>query len=79
MNRRALLLSAGAAALSSRAAYAADDVVIGVVYPLTGNGAAVGLDAKAAYEVAADIINGTHAPIPMLMGAGGGLPKLGGA
>ena len=79
MNRRALMLSAGALALSSGAARAADDVVIGVVYPLTGNGAAVGLDAKAAYEVAADIINGTHAPIPMLMGAGGGLPKLGGA
>ena len=83
MNRRALLVSAGAAAMtgtmSGRLARAAEDVVIGLVYPLTGNGAAVGLDAKAAYEVAADIINGTHAPIPVLMGAGGGLPKLGGA
>ena len=83
MNRRAVLLSAGATvvtgAMSGRIARAAEDVVIGVVYPLTGNGAAVGLDAKAAYEVAADIINGTHAPIPVLMGGGGGLAKLGGA
>lgn len=60
-------------------AWAADDIVIGAVYPLTGNGAPVGLDAKAAYEVAADIINGKHDPIPMLMGKGGGLDKLGGA
>ena len=79
MNRRSLLLSAGALTLAGRAARAADDVVIGVVYPLTGNGAAVGLDAKAAYEVAAEIINGTHAPIPVMMGKGGGLPGLGGA
>ena len=79
MNRRALLLSAGALAVSGRMARAAEEVVIGVVYPLTGNGAAVGLDAKAAYEVAADIVNGTHAAIPMLMGQGGGLAKLGGA
>ena len=60
-------------------ARAADDVVIGAVYPLTGNGAAVGLDAKAALEVAADLINTTHDPIPMLMGKGGGLAHLGGA
>jgi len=60
-------------------ALAADDVVIGVIYPLTGNAAQVGLDAKAAYEVEADIINGTHDPIPMLLGKGGGLAKLGGA
>jgi branched-chain amino acid transport system substrate-binding protein len=53
--------------------------VIGAVYPLTGNGAAVGLDAKAAIETAADLVNGTHAPIDTLMGKGGGLDKLGGA
>jgi branched-chain amino acid transport system substrate-binding protein len=61
------------------AARAADDIVIGAVYPLTGNGAQVGLDAKAAFEVAQDIINTKHAAIPMLMGKGGGLDKLGGA
>jgi branched-chain amino acid transport system substrate-binding protein len=73
----------GAAALAtgaaSRSAHAADDVVIGFVYPLTGNGAQVGLDAKIAFEVAAEIVNGSHAPLPVMMGAGGGLSKLGGA
>jgi branched-chain amino acid transport system substrate-binding protein len=60
-------------------AFAVDDIVIGAVYPLTGNGAQVGLDAKIAYETMAEIINGTHDKIPMLMGEGGGLSKLGGA
>jgi branched-chain amino acid transport system substrate-binding protein len=80
MKRRTLLTAAASAlALGNQAARAADDVVIGFIYPLTGNGAQVGLDAKAAYETMGEIINGTHAPIPMLMGQGGGLPKLGGA
>jgi branched-chain amino acid transport system substrate-binding protein len=64
---------------ASAPARAADDVVIGVVYPLSGNAAPIGLDAKAAYEVAADIVNTAHAPIPMVMGKGGGLAHLGGA
>lgn len=80
MKRRTLLTAATAAlTMGNRAARAADDVVIGFVYPLSGNGAQVGLDAKAAFEVMADIINTTHAPIPMLMGQGGGLSRLGGA
>ena len=79
MKRRSLLLSAGAMALAARQARAAEEVVIGAVYPLSGPNSQVGLDAKVAYEVAADIINGTHAPIDMLMGGGGGLPGLGGA
>jgi branched-chain amino acid transport system substrate-binding protein len=79
MDRRSLLMAAGALALTGRAARAVDEVVIGCVYPLTGNGAAVGLDARVALETAADIVNGTHAPIDMLMGKGGGLDKLGGA
>jgi branched-chain amino acid transport system substrate-binding protein len=79
MKRLALLAAAVVVWTSAQPANAADDVVIGAVYPLTGNGAQVGLDAKAAFEVAADIINGKHDPIPMLMGKGGGLDKLGGA
>ena len=79
MDRRHFIIGAGAVAASSRAAQAADEVVIGVVYPLTGNGAAVGLDAKAAYEVAAKIINDAHPPLGVAMGKGGGLDKLGGA
>ena len=83
MDRRTFLkatgLAAGALSLPATPARAADEVVIGAVYPLTGNNAQVGLDAKAAYEVAAELINGTHAAIPTLMGKGGGLDKLGGA
>ena len=79
MTRFGLFASAAVLALSVSPAFAAEDIVIGAVYPLTGNSAPIGLDAKAAYEVAVDIINGTHAPIPMVMGKGGGLDKLGGA
>jgi branched-chain amino acid transport system substrate-binding protein len=77
--KRIALAAAATLALAAGQARAADDIIIGVVYPLTGNGAPVGLDAKAAYETAADIINTTHAPIPMVMGKGGGLDRLGGA
>jgi branched-chain amino acid transport system substrate-binding protein len=74
-----MLAAVAFATLAAGSARAADDVVIGAVYPLSGNAAPVGLDAKVALEVAADIINTTHAPIPMLMGKGGGLPHLDGA
>ncbi|HET7879295.1 MAG TPA: ABC transporter substrate-binding protein, partial [Acetobacteraceae bacterium] len=57
---------------------AADDVVIGALYPMTGPNAQVGNDAKAAMETAAEIINGKH-DIPMLLGKGGGLDHLDGA
>jgi len=79
MTRIGLLATAAMLALGMGPARAADDVIIGAVYPLSGNSAPVGLDAKAALETAADIINSTHAPIPMLMGKGGGLDGLGGA
>lgn len=81
MKRRDLIAGAVAfsAASATRVARAADEVVIGAVYPLTGNGAPVGLDAKVAIELAAEIVNGKHDAIPMLMGKGGGLDKLGGA
>ena len=70
------LLAFGAAGGSARAA---DDVVIGALYPFTGNSAQVGADARAALEVTAEIINGAHAPVPMLLGKGGGLDHLKGA
>ncbi len=78
MIRFALLATVALVATIGQAR-AADDIIIGAVYPLTGNAAQVGLDAKAAYETAADIINSTHAEIPMVMGKGGGLDRLGGA
>jgi branched-chain amino acid transport system substrate-binding protein len=61
----------------ARPAHAADDILIGAIYPLTGNGSQVGLDAKAALGTEAEIINGSH-DIPALLGKGGGLPHLGG-
>jgi len=54
------------------------DIIIGAVYPLSGNAAPIGHDAQMALETEADIING-HDNIPMLLGQGGGLPRLGGA
>jgi branched-chain amino acid transport system substrate-binding protein len=79
MLRIAYVLTALALTLVAPAAWAADDVVIGAIYPMTGNSAPIGADAKAALETVSDIINGQHEPIPMLMGKGGGLPALGGA
>ena len=60
-------------------ARAADDIVIGAIYPLTGNAAQVGADARAAIDTMLEIVNGTHEKMPMLMGGGGGLDKIGGA
>ena len=63
----------------SLSARAADEILIGAIYPLTGNAAQIGADARNALETMAEVINGTHDPIPMLMGKGGGLDRLGGA
>ena len=60
-------------------ARAADEVLIGAIYPLTGNAAQIGADARNALDTMAEVINGTHDPIPMLLGEGGGLDRLGGA
>ena len=76
--RRSTALLAGTLLLGAPAAHAADDVVIGAVYPLTGNAAQIGADARAALETEADIINGSQ-DVPMLLGKGGGLSNLGGA
>ena len=55
------------------------EIIIGAVYPLSGPAAPIGHDAQMAIETEEGIINGTHAPIPMLLGKGGGLPNLHGA
>ena len=59
--------------LASTSAIAAPDVKIGVVY---GHDSAA---ARAAVATALSVVNETHAPIPVLMGTGGGLDRLGGA
>ena len=69
-----------AAAIAATTARAAETVKIGVLMPLSGNAAAAGQAAKAAIEVAADIVNNAHPELGNLpLAATAGLPNLGGA
>lgn len=55
-------------------------VRIGAIYPLSGALASTGAEAKAAIELAVDIINNPHSGLEGIpLGAGKGLPNLGGA
>src|ERR1700704_2324145 len=56
----------------------ATEIVIGAVYPLSGNLAKVGLDIKDAIELAAEIVN-EDMDLAVPLGKGKGLPNLGGA
>jgi branched-chain amino acid transport system substrate-binding protein len=85
--RRSFVLLAATAVFSvmlidvfSGAASAAENIRIGVLFPLTGNAAAAGQASKAAVEVATDIINGAHPEMGNLpLAATVGLPNLSGA
>ena len=69
-----------AIAFGGNAAFAAEILKIGVLMPLTGNAAAAGQAAKAAIEVAADIVNNAHPELSNLpLATTAGLPHLGGA
>jgi branched-chain amino acid transport system substrate-binding protein len=62
------------------AAGAAENVRIGVIYPLSGNAASAGNSAKDAVDLGVEIVNGAHPElkgIPLAENAG--LPNLGGA
>jgi branched-chain amino acid transport system substrate-binding protein len=60
--------------------YAAEPVKIGVILPLTGNGATAGQSAKDAIELGAEIINTAHPELKaMPLAASAGLPGFGGA
>jgi branched-chain amino acid transport system substrate-binding protein len=82
MNRRDVL-TAGAAALTLPAlpafAQTAPDVAVGILFPLSGAGAQVGVDARHAIETALDVINNPHPEFDLPLAAGSGLPGLGGA
>ena len=80
ITRRNVLLGAtAAAALAPIAARAqTSEVVIGVIYPLSGASAQMGVDAQKAYETALDIINKNH-DFDLPLAKGEGLPGLGGA
>ena len=75
------LLSAAAMSLALTGGAAAQQTVkIGAIFPFSGNAASAGSHAKAAIEVAVDIINNDHPELgdfPLAKGAG--LPGLGGA
>ena len=74
------VLSVAAISFDANAGFAAETVKIGVLMPLTGNAAAAGQAAKAAIEVAADIVNNPHPELSNLpLATTAGLPHLGGA
>ena len=81
--RRTLIQTLGALFLGagfSARAQTPPEVKIGVIYPLTGPGAAVGGELRSALELAADIINNGAPTVPGLpFAAGKGLPGLKGA
>ncbi len=61
-------------------AAAADNVKIGVIYPLTGNAGPAGKAALDAIELGAAIVNEAHPELKTIpLGATAGLPNLGGA
>src|SRR5512143_1385480 len=80
ITRRNVLLGATAtAALLPIAARAqTSEVVIGVIYPLSGASAQIGVDAQKAFETAADLINKNY-DFDLPLAKGEGLPGLGGA
>src|ERR1700716_1371189 len=80
ITRRNVLLGATAtAALLPIAARAqTSEVVIGVIYPLSGASAQIGVDAQKAFETAADLINKNY-DFELPLAKGEGLSGLGGA
>jgi branched-chain amino acid transport system substrate-binding protein len=54
------------------------EVVIGVLYPLSGNAAQVGVDSVNAVKLATELVNGNH-DLGVPLARGEGLPGLGGA
>ena len=80
ISRRTVLLGATASAALLPIAARADtkEVVIGVLYPLSGSSAQIGVDAKHAFETAQDIINNKY-DFDLPLARDTGLPGLGGA
>ncbi|MBN2032942.1 MAG: ABC transporter substrate-binding protein [Deltaproteobacteria bacterium] len=60
-------------------AFSAEEIKIGVIYPLTGGAAAAGRELRAGAELAAEIANGVMADLPMTMAKNGGIKAMGGA
>ncbi len=73
-----LMTAAAVLTLVSAPSAQTKEVVIGVLYPMTGSVAQVGIDSVNAVKVALDIIN-NDMNINVPLGKGVGLPRLGGA
>ncbi len=84
MTRLSTWLSASIAAITFLfcaplpASAAETEVVIGAIYPLSGQAAQVGVDARVAMETAVDIINNSY-DLDLPLARTAGLPNLGGA
>lgn len=64
--------------IPSSGALAAQEIKIGVIYPLTGGAAAAGRELRAGAELAAEIINNTM-DLPIAIAKSSGIQSLGGA
>jgi branched-chain amino acid transport system substrate-binding protein len=73
------LLVLAAAMLLPLTASAADEVKIGVIYPLTGGAAAAGRELRDGAELAAEIANTSMPELNMMMARNAGIQNLGGA
>lgn len=82
ISRRDVLLGGAASAallpLATPVRAQAKEVVIGVIYPLSGASAQIGVDAQRAFETAADIVNKNY-DFDLPMAKGEGFSGLGGA
>ncbi|MGE5202744.1 MAG: ABC transporter substrate-binding protein, partial [Acidobacteriota bacterium] len=69
-----------AAGLAAGSAFAADNVKVGAIYPLSGNAASAGKSELDAVSLAVDLVNGSYPDLASLPSVGkGGLSNMGGA
>ena len=78
MKFRVVVLGCVAILAGAASANAQQEVKIGLLYPLSGPTAQIGLDAVAAIRTAVDIVN-EGADLPLALAKNKGLPGLGGA
>lgn len=83
MTRREFLLSSAATLTAAAApglhgAAAAEEVVIGALYPMSGPSAQIGVDARHALETAVDLVNAVH-DLDLPMARSAGIERLGGS
>src|SRR6266568_7169821 len=78
MKLRIVILACVAILTGAASAKAQQEVKIGVLYPLSGPTAQIGIDAVAAVKTAIEIVN-EGADLPLALAKNKGLPGLGGA